>query len=150
MDSAYITGGSAPTTYDVRVAVDDAPRAPFSLTSPSSLATLQSLAQLDDLLLLIVQRLHTGKAKHAFFDAMARDPAGFVRRWVGSQRRDLGVILGEATAGAEFERGDLEGGIRPSLDAQGDEWRWGGEGGVWGSGVARESVGLWLARGKAH
>ena len=32
----------------------------------------------------------------------------------------------------------------------GEEFRRGGEEGVWGGVLARESVGLWLARQKAH
>ena len=53
------------------------------------------------------------------------------------------VILAEAT------RGGGSGGL--GEEGASEEWRKGGEGGLWGSQVARESVGLWLARqSKAH
>ena len=59
------------------------------------------------------------------------------------QQRDLEVILAEAT------RGGGSGGL--GEEGASEEWRKGGEGGLWGSQVARESVGLWLARqSKAH
>jgi SWI/SNF-related matrix-associated actin-dependent regulator of chromatin subfamily D len=92
---------------------------------------------MDDQLALIIQAMTHAKAKHAFFTSLSRDPVGFVRRWTSSQRRDLEVILGEATRGGGEE-------------GQGEEWRRGGKDGVWGSQNARESVGLWLARGKSH
>lgn len=73
------------------------------------------------------------KAKHAFLTSMSKDPVNFVKRWTSSQRRDLEVILGEAS------RGQAEEGL-------GEEWRKGGKDGVWGGDVARESVALFLAR----
>lgn len=95
---------------------------------------------MDDELALTVQALQHEKAKHAFFTAMARDPVGFTRRWISSQRRDMAVIVGDGIAGWGMQGAE-----------EGEEWRGGGAGGVWGREVARENVGLWLARGgKAH
>ncbi|KAH0536293.1 hypothetical protein FGG08_006831 [Glutinoglossum americanum] len=127
-----------PTIYDVLVPLDDPLRTRMAaiLTSPTYPATLRTLASLDDTLSHLVQAIAHSRAKHGFFEAMGRDPAGFLSRWGGSQRRDLEVILGEAT------RGGGEDG-----SAGGEEWRRGGKGGVWGSEGVRESVGLWLAKG---
>lgn len=80
-----------------------------------------------------MQKLHQTNAKRKFYENLAKDPAGFVRRWAGSQRRDLEVLLAE-----ERNAADAEGG--------GGEWRRGGNEGVWGSERAREGVGLWVAR----
>lgn len=48
---------------------------------------------------------------------------------MGSQKRDLEVVLGE---------GRMEG----DIGGLGGEWRRGGEGGVWGTEQVREGVGL--------
>ncbi|KAH0533605.1 hypothetical protein GP486_008983, partial [Trichoglossum hirsutum] len=104
------------------------------ITSPAYPLTLRTLTTLDDQLSHLIQAIAHSKAKHGFFSAMARDPTRFVRRWIGSQRRDLEVILGEATRGG-------------GEDGGGEEWRRGGPGSVWGSEGVRESVGLWLAKG---
>ncbi|KZF25261.1 putative SWI-SNF complex subunit [Xylona heveae TC161] len=139
VDAAY-QASPTPTVYDVRVPLDDPLRAQMIAltTNPAYPATLRSIASLDDQLALIIQALAHSKAKHGFFTAMAADPAAFVRRWVSSQQRDLQVILGEATRGIGAGAAD---------DAYAsDEFRRGGQAGVWGSDGVRESVGLWLAR----
>jgi SWI/SNF-related matrix-associated actin-dependent regulator of chromatin subfamily D len=82
---------------------------------------------------VIVQAIHHHKAKHAFYTSFARDPVGFLRRWLASQQRDLSVILGEA------ERGDVAG----------LEFAKGGEDGVWGSDSVKEAVRYKLARQEA-
>jgi SWI/SNF-related matrix-associated actin-dependent regulator of chromatin subfamily D len=103
------------------------------MASPNYAPTLQTIASIDDALAHTVAAITDAKVKHAFFDALAADPVGFLNRWVSSQRRDLEVILGER-----------EEGLRA-----GEEWRLSGDTGVWHSGLARESVGLWLSsRGK--
>ena len=52
---------------------------------------------------------------------------------MGSQKRDLEVILGESGKGE---------------DAMGEEWRRGGKGGVWGTENVRESVGLMVQKAR--
>jgi len=69
---------------------------------------------------------------------MSKSPAEFIRKWVGSQKRDLEMVL------AEGGRGYGEDGSLP------DEMRRGGERGVWGSDGVREGVGVWLARAKVR
>lgn len=80
-----------------------------------------------------MQKVHQTNAKRKFYDNLAKDPTSFIKRWTSSQQRDLEVILAEATRGG-------------GEDATNEEWRRGGPDGVWGSELARESVGLWLAR----
>lgn len=58
---------------------------------------------------------------------MGHDPVAFIKRWMGSQRRDLEVILGEATRGG-------------GEDGTGPEWRRGGANGAWDTTVAKESA----------
>lgn len=143
VDKEYITS-STPTIYDLHIRLHDPFRpliAPIVAPRPVPDPTLQTLANLDEQLALLIQAMTHSRAKHAFFTALAKDPVGFVKRWIASQRRDLEVIMGEATRGGGGEDGG----------AVGEEWRYGGENGVWGGEGAREAVGLWLARGgKAH
>ncbi|KAF2721999.1 hypothetical protein K431DRAFT_284440 [Polychaeton citri CBS 116435] len=105
-------------------------------TSKSHISTLRAITAVDDDLALLVQGIHRTNAKLKFYENLSKDPKGFLLRWVGSQRRDLEVIL------AEDRVKGLDG------EAMMEEFRRGGVDGVWGSDVARESVGLWLARGK--
>lgn len=83
---------------------------------------------------------------------MAADPVAFLKRWISSQKRDLEVILGESSrpgvrlpAAMREEKAPDDSGL-----SLGDEWRKGGERGIWGGQNARESVGLFLARGGRH
>ena len=101
--------------------------------NPTYPATLRQISTLDDQLAVIVQAVNHSKAKHAFFTSMSKDPATFVRRWTSSQKRDLEIILGEATRGG-------------GEDGMGEEFRRGGSGGVWGTENVRESVGLMVAK----
>ncbi|CAI6321373.1 unnamed protein product [Periconia digitata] len=133
---------SQPTVYDVQVTLDDPlhPLLHSILRSKHSTETLQHIHNIDQQMVLLVGALGKSKAKHAFFTSMSKDPVTFVKRWLSSQKRDLEVLLGDAS------RGGGEDGASP-------EWRHGGADGVWGTDVAKESVNLWLARSsipKAH
>lgn len=127
-----------PTIYDIRVSVDDPLRSkhlvPF-IHNPSYAQTLREIHQLDESLAVLIQAVGDSKAKHTFLTSMATDPVGFVKNWLSSQKRDLEVIMGEATrAGAAVE------------DPVGDEWRRGGKGSVWDTSNARESVNVLLSK----
>lgn len=140
VDEAFHTSPAAPapTIYDVRVAVDDPLRArlaPF-VHGTQYAATLRRVADIDKDLGVIVQAIATHKAKHAFLTGMCDDPVGFVRAWLSSQKRDLEVILGEAT--------------RAQGEGAGDEWRRGGRESIWNSANARESVNVLLAKQPVH
>lgn len=150
VDKAYISPASdekpsKPTIYDLRVPL---PNPTATLThayahSKSHLAELQTIVRTDDDLALLVQKINQTNAKRKFYENLAKDPASFVKRWVGSQQRDLEVVLAEAT------RGGGSGGL--GEEGASEEWRRGGKDGLWGGRLAQESVGLWLARqGKAH
>lgn len=125
---------SRPTIYDVQVPLDDA-LAPLldKVVHPENKGMLEQIRAIDDQIVLLMSGIRQSKAKHAFFTSMAKDPAAFVKRWLSSQKRDLEVIMGEATRGG-------------GEDASGGEWQRGGPDGVWASEVAKESVALWLAR----
>lgn len=103
-------------------------------SSPSHLANLKAIINLDDDLALMVQKIAHTNAKRKFYDSLSRDPASFVKRWISSQQRDLEVVVAEGGRGFGDE------------GYTGEEFRRGGKDGVWGGGLARESVGLWLAR----
>ncbi|KAF2465497.1 uncharacterized protein BDR25DRAFT_84450 [Lindgomyces ingoldianus] len=126
---------SQPTIYDVQVALGDPLRdMTASLArSTDNIKTLQQINEIDEQIALLIQAIGHSKAKHAFFTSMSKDPVTFIKRWLSSQKRDLEVVMGEGGRGG-------------GEDASGEEWRRGGEEGVWGSEVARESVALWLAR----
>ncbi|KAF1812273.1 hypothetical protein P152DRAFT_382485, partial [Eremomyces bilateralis CBS 781.70] len=117
------------TVYDIPVPMPSVMR---NAPPVHSIPTLQQLAALDDALAANVRAINESRLKHAFFDAMAADPVGFVRRWISSQTRDLEILMGELPGFGE--------------EGRGEEWRRGGETGVWGSREAREGVGLWVAR----
>lgn len=128
-----------PTIYDVRVAIDDPLRSklvPF-VTNPAYAGTLKEVASMDEQLATLVSAIASSKAKHSFLTSMSQDPANFVRNWMSSQKRDLEVIMGEATR-------------RGGEDATGDEWRRGGKDSVWTSSNARESVNVMLAKQPAQ
>jgi SWI/SNF-related matrix-associated actin-dependent regulator of chromatin subfamily D len=126
---------SQPTIYDVQVALEDPMQPLFTeiLRRPDAIQTLQEVQKIDEQLVLLMGAIGQSKAKHAFFTSMSKDPVAFFKRWLSSQKRDLEVLLGEATRGG-------------GEDASGEEWRRGGVDGVWGTDVAKESVALWLAR----
>jgi SWI/SNF-related matrix-associated actin-dependent regulator of chromatin subfamily D len=141
-----------PTIYDIPIP-DPLP----SLTTPppslsrialhslvhSSTAKLTTgaIAQRDALQAETVSALQASRARFEFFNTLSRDPVSFVRRWIASQQRDLEVILGDARFG------------NPDQDVpdherwMADEFRQGGDKGVWGSEGVRESVGL-MVRGQ--
>ncbi|KZL68263.1 SWI/SNF complex protein (SWIB/MDM2 domain-containing protein) [Colletotrichum tofieldiae] len=124
-----------PTIYDVRVAVDDPLRAklvPF-VTNPAYASALKEVVAMDEQLATLISAVASSKAKHSFFASMSQDPTNFVRNWMSSQKRDLEVIMGEATRGG-------------GEDATGDDWRRGGKDSVWTSSNARESVSVMLAK----
>lgn len=126
---------SQPTIYDVQVPLDD-PLQPLvqNILRPKNAAeTLEQIRGIDEQLVLLMGAISQSKAKHAFFTSMAKDPVAFVKRWLSSQKRDLEVLLGEASRGG-------------GEDASGEEWQHGGADGVWASDAAKESVALWLAR----
>ena len=137
------TTPSQPTIYDIRVPLPSPLKRAMQAihSNPSHLANLKAITQIDDDIALLIQKMNNTNSKRKFYDSLARDPARFIKRWVGSQSRDLDIILAEGGRGAGEIRED---------GALGEEFRRGGDGSVWGGQLARESVGLWLARQKAH
>lgn len=101
--------------------------------SPEHAGSLRQLAAMDEQLALVVQNIADARSRHAFFTEMSKDPATFVRKWADSQQRDMTILYGDY----RFGYGDTW---------QGDEFRRGGPDSVWGSQVAKESVGLMMAR----
>ncbi|PNY23660.1 SWI/SNF and RSC complexes subunit ssr3 [Tolypocladium capitatum] len=124
-----------PTVYDVQVSVDDPLRAELQpLINNTQYATmLKDVTGLDEQLARLVQAIAVSKAKHSFFTSLSESPATFVRNWLSSQKRDLEIIMGEASRGG----GEA---------AYGDEWRKGGASGVWATQNARESVNVLLSK----
>lgn len=124
-----------PTVYDIRVTVDDPLHAQMvAMTqNPEFPATLRQISSLDDQLAIAIQALAHSKAKHAFYRSMQGDPVNFVKRWMSSQKRDLEVILGEATRGG-------------GEDSGAPEFQRGGDQGIWGSQVVQEAVRYKLAK----
>ncbi|KZZ94541.1 SWI-SNF complex subunit [Ascosphaera apis ARSEF 7405] len=128
------------------------------LSDPSYPSHLQQITSLDDQLAFIIQALGHSKAKHAFLTGYAEDPAGFIRRWISSQKRDMSIILGEGENGegilpgrytaAATDGGDGEemGDVVGAGLGLGEEFRRGGENGAWDTPVAREAVRYMLAK----
>lgn len=122
------------TIYDIPVAIENSIKEQLSsyLNPRTHTHALQSIADTDDRLALVIQRMNHTKAKHGFFTSMSKDPATFLRRWISSQKRDLDVIMGAGAWGEE--------------DWQGAEWRRGGPDGPWGTEGAWEGVGSFLMK----
>ncbi|KAL9114053.1 MAG: hypothetical protein Q9227_001825 [Pyrenula ochraceoflavens] len=128
----------SPTIYDVQVAVEDPRRAKVLAFTrdPSHATSLRQISALDEQLALIIQALNHSKARHTFYTAMSKDPSNFIRKWMGSQKRDLETILGEATKGGN------EDGTAP-------EFQRGGSAGMWDTDIVKEAVRYRLAKPEA-
>ncbi|ODA81509.1 hypothetical protein RJ55_00008 [Drechmeria coniospora] len=124
-----------PTVYDVQVLVDDPLHVELQplINNARHANVLKEVSALDEQLANLVQDIAGSKAKHSFFTSLSENPAPFLNSWLSSQKRDLEVVMGEAS------REDGEG-------AYGNEWRKGGAGGVWATQNARESVNVLLSR----
>lgn len=74
------------------------------LNSPRYHNDLREIQKLDDHIATLILALNHSKAKHDFWEAFAKEPAGFIGRWVSSQKRDLDTLCGEgASEGVEEE-----------------------------------------------
>ncbi|RDA88317.1 hypothetical protein CP532_6566 [Ophiocordyceps camponoti-leonardi (nom. inval.)] len=124
-----------PTVYDITVLMDDPLRAELHplINSTQNASMLREITSLDDQLARLIQAIAVSKAKHSFFFSLSEDPAIFVRNWLSSQKRDLEIIMGEASRGS-------------SEVAYRDEWRRSGPPTVWATQNARESVNVLLSR----
>lgn len=71
------------------------PYAVKTLAVLSNNDTLSTLKQHDKHTALLIQAINQSKLKHAFMTGLAKDPVGFTKRWMSSQRRDLEMVLGE-------------------------------------------------------
>lgn len=100
---------------------------------PQYVNMLNQVRGLDDQLAVMIQAVAESKAKHSFLESLSKDPANFVRNWLSSQKRDLEVIMGEASRGG-------------GEDAAGDVWRKGGKNSVWATQNAQESVQFMFTR----
>jgi SWI/SNF-related matrix-associated actin-dependent regulator of chromatin subfamily D len=132
-----LTPGPAapPTIYDLQVLADDPLdlftahyRRSTNQANAEYVARLQKIAQVDAQIATCVQALRESTAKIDFQRELAADPVGFVRRWVRSQKADMQIIRAEDRA-----------------NGRGPEWGRGGDGGVWGTPAAKESVAVFLA-----
>ena len=123
-----------PTIYDVRVSLDDPLRGIIHAfnTNRNYATTLREIASLNDQLAILVQTISHSKAKHTFFTNLSKDPGNFLTKWISSQKRDLEILMGEASRGG-------------GEDVNGEEWRRGGPAGVWGTESVREGVNMLLS-----
>ncbi|TAQ89291.1 hypothetical protein B7494_g2364 [Chlorociboria aeruginascens] len=124
-----------PTIYDIRVQVDDPLKTALHsyIANPAYSSDLREISDLNNHVAVLTQAIMNSKSKHTFFDQLAKNPTEFILKWLSSQNRDLEIIAGEAMRGG----GDF---------ADGDEWRLGGEEGVWGRQNVRQSVGLMVSK----
>ncbi|THV95597.1 hypothetical protein D6C84_06783 [Aureobasidium pullulans] len=146
VDKDYIAPEDASTPpskymiWDVRVKVPSTTKRLMQaiISSPRHMANLKKVTQINDDTALLLEKARHLNSKRRFLLSLSRDPATFVKRWTSSQQRDLEIILAEAGRGAGDE------------GYAGEEFRRGGKDGAWGTDLAREAVGLWLARQKNH
>ncbi|KAG9682846.1 hypothetical protein KCU95_g13986, partial [Aureobasidium melanogenum] len=126
--------------WDIRVKVPSTTKRLMQaiISSPRHMANLKKITQVNDDTALLLEKARHLNSKRKFLLSLSRDPATFVKRWTSSQQRDLEIILAEAGRGGGDE------------GYAGEEFRRGGKDGAWGTDLAREAVGLWLARQKTH
>ncbi|KAB8294184.1 hypothetical protein EYC80_009622 [Monilinia laxa] len=126
-----------PTIYDIQVTIEDPLKAALEAATknPTYATNLLELSSLDKQLAVIVRAIANSKSKHAFFDALSKNPTEFIRKWISSQKRDLEIIA------ADGMRGSGE-------DATSDEWRRGGADSLWGSDNVKELAALMISTGK--
>jgi SWI/SNF-related matrix-associated actin-dependent regulator of chromatin subfamily D len=127
--------------WDVRVKVPSTTKRLMQaiISSPRHVANLKKIAQVNDDSALLLEKARHLNSKRKFFVSLSRDPATFVKRWTSSQQRDLEIILAEASRAGNSDEANAA-----------EEFRKGGKDGAWGTDLAREAVGLWLARQKTH
>ena len=103
------------------------------LHDPSFEEDLKKIKEKDNEIMNLIQAINVSKNRHSFFNSMAKDPVTFLRRWTSSQKRDLGIILGDSRVGTDTERIS-------------DEFRRGGQESIWNSDNAKEAVDLLVSR----
>ncbi|KAM3065162.1 SWI/SNF and RSC complex subunit Ssr3 [Clarireedia jacksonii] len=116
-----------PTIYDVQVTVEDPLRAALEAATknPDYASSLVEISKLDKQLAILVRAISNSKSKHAFLDALSKNPTEFIMKWISSQKRDLEIVAGDGMRGG-------------GEDATNDEWRRGGSDGVWGTENVKE------------
>lgn len=124
-----------PTVYDVQVLVEDPLRVTLQplLSNPAYAAMLKDVTGLDDQLARVVQAIAVSKAKHTFLHSLYTSPTTFILNWMSSQKRDMDIIMGDASKLGNELMG-------------GPEWRRGGSESVWATSNARESVNVLLSK----
>ncbi len=107
-----------PTAFDIQVELENPIRDRIKMITQKHGVLQRELTHLDEQISAIVQCIHESKMKKDFMAGFASDPVQFLNRWIGSQSRDLEVILGdtrmnrEETLSSEFYSQDK---IRESL-----------------------------------
>ncbi|PNS14998.1 hypothetical protein CAC42_2227 [Sphaceloma murrayae] len=145
LDKDYIApaqgNSSTPTIYDIRVPLPSPLDAAIKklATNTDHIVKLREIQDIDADIAVLVQAISRGVQKHKFLTSLSEDPVRFVRRWVGSQKRDLEIFLAEGGRGFGEDGSGLP-----------DAMRRGGEGGVWGSEGVREAAGVYLLRNTAR
>ncbi|PQE26896.1 hypothetical protein CJF31_00003591 [Rutstroemia sp. NJR-2017a BVV2] len=126
-----------PTIYDVQVTVEDPLRAALEAATknPDYASSLLEISNLDKQLAILVRAISNSKSKHAFLDALSKNPTEFIKKWISSQKRDLEILAGDGMRGG-------------GEDATNDEWRRGGTDGIWGTPNVKEIASLMVATGR--
>lgn len=147
-----------PTIYDIIVPAEDLLHERLMAVrqlNPNWVPDLLAIKDLDEQLALVIQRMKTSKARHTFYRGLEKDPVTFLKMWNSSQTHDLKTIIGDSvseTAWYVQSTGNAAGGrdwtVHRNNNLPGDEWRRGGDRGIWGSQGVRESVALMVNKGK--
>lgn len=129
--------GTKYTIYDVRVEAEDLLKKRYKrfLTNPEHVKAWKLIKEKDAEICILIQALKMSKARWDFFSNIAKDPAGYLTKWLSSQTRDLEVLLGDA------QRGGAE-------DGQSEEFRRGGDDSVWKTESVAQACRMYLASEK--
>jgi SWI/SNF-related matrix-associated actin-dependent regulator of chromatin subfamily D len=89
------------TAYDIDVELENPIRDRIKMITQRHGILQRELSVLDEQISAIVQSIHESKSKRDFMKSFSDDPVLFLNSWIGSQSRDLEVVLGDARLNRE-------------------------------------------------
>lgn len=82
-------------THEIFVEIDSPQRQRLQNVLANWHDNQDEIHAMDEQIGLTIQELANSKLRRDFFTQMSSDPSGFINRWIGSQARDLEIVLGD-------------------------------------------------------
>ncbi|KAI8901336.1 SWI/SNF complex 60 kDa subunit [Globomyces pollinis-pini] len=87
--------------FDINVTVPDPIRERYNKVAVGNASVQREISQLDDKISALIQSINLAKLKRDFMASFVENPVKFINDWIGSQSRDLEVILGDTRINTE-------------------------------------------------